>query len=87
MWLLKLHSALSILLIVTFVGFSKVFRETIRQNGWLSEKRKKSYSILLLLFVPIMNVLIVLLLFLMIGMKKEDFEALTNKIKEESEGK
>jgi len=85
MWLLKLHIAVSVLLIITFAGFSRVCKETIRQNGWLSEKRKKSYEVLLLFFVPIMNVLIVLLLFLMIGMKKEDFEALTNKIKEESE--
>ena len=87
MWLLKLHGALSILLMITFFGFSRVYKETIRQNGWFSEGIKKKYSILLLFFVPIMNVLIVLLLFLMIGMKKEDFEALTNKIKEESEGK
>jgi hypothetical protein len=85
MWLLKLHFAISTLLLLTFYGFAKVCKKQIKENGWLTDKKKKKYSMFLFFFVPIMNFFIVAVLFMMIGYKKEDFETLTNKIKEESE--
>lgn len=85
MWLLKFHIAFSILCIITFCGFAKVCKEQIKQNGWLGEKKKKEFFLWSLFFVPIMNVLFVFLLFMMIIMKKEDFEELTDYVKRERE--
>lgn len=75
MWLLKLHFAISILCLITFIGFSKVFKEQIKENGWKDDNDKKKGKITgyLIFFVPIMNIISVPLIFLMIGMKKEDF--------------
>ena len=85
MWILKLHFAISILLLITFYGFSKVCKDIVRKNGWLEEKKKKNLFAWLVFFVPIMNIFIVILLFMMILVKKEDFEELTEYVKEESE--
>lgn len=74
MWLIKLHIAVSILCLITFIGFWVVCKETIKSNGWLSDAKKGSVLVYLAFFVPIMNVLMVLVLFLMIGMKKEEWE-------------
>ena len=73
MWLIKLHIAVSILCLITFIGFKIVSKETIKSNGWLSGQ-KGNILAYLAFFVPIMNVLMVLVLFLMIGMKKEEWE-------------
>jgi len=72
MWLIRLHIAISILCLITFIGFKSVCKETIRNNGWLSDKKKKNVFAWLVFFVPIMNILMVLILFLMIGMKQAD---------------
>ena len=85
MWLIKLHFSFSVLCLITFAGFSNVCKEQIEQNGWFSEKRKKKYATCFLFFVPIMNALIVLILFLMICKTKEEFEKLTTYVKKESE--
>ena len=85
MWLIRLHIAISILCLITFLGFVKVFKETIRNNGWLLEKKKKVKLVAwLVFFVPIMNIMMVLVVFLTIGMKKADFEELTRKIEQEA---
>lgn len=84
MWLIRLHIAISILCLITFIGFKSVCKEIIRNNGWLSDKKKKNVFAWLVFFVPIMNILIVLILFLMIGMKQADFEKLTRKIEQEA---
>lgn len=76
MWLIRLHIAISILCLITFVGFKSVFKESIRNNGWLSEKKKKNVFAWLVFFVPIMNILMILAVFMMIGMKKADFDEL-----------
>lgn len=85
MWLIKMHIAFSILCIITFLGFAKVYKDQIKENGWLSEDKKKSPGLFILFFVPIMNVIIVLALFVMIGTKKEELEELTEYVKKESE--
>ena len=85
MWLLKFHIAFSILCVITFYGFGKVFKQQLKQNGWLGEKKKKKISSLLFFFVPIMNVICVFVLFVTICIKKEDLEAYTDYAKKESE--
>lgn len=80
MWLLKLHFAISILCLITFIGFRAVFKEQVKQNGWINKEQKKNIFAWLGFFVPILNVLMVLLLFVMILLKKEEFE----KMKEEN---
>ena len=86
MFLIKLHLAGSILCLLTFVGFCIVFKGTIKKNGWLDKesgwplwKRAAGY---LMLFVPILNILVLVCLFMMIGSTPETWEALKN---EESE--
>ena len=74
MWLLKLHFVISVLCMITFIGFSKVCKEVIIKNEWLEEKKKKKFSAYLAFFVPLMNVFMIAALFMMIGMKKEDFD-------------
>ena len=83
MWLLRLHFAISVLCLITFVGFGKVFKEQIKENGWKDDNAKKKGKIsgYMIFFVPIMNIIAVLIVFVMIGMKKSEFD----KMKEESE--
>ena len=76
MWLIKFHIAFSVLCLITFIGFMAVYKETIKNNGWLSEKKKKKLLNWLFFFVPIMNIFFVLVLFLMISMKKSEFDEL-----------
>lgn len=74
MWLLELHLAVSVLCIITFYGFVKVYKEQLKENGWLNSEIKKGVSKYIIFFVPLMNVLSVLLLLVMIITKKEDLE-------------
>ena len=72
MWLLNFHLAVSILCLLTFLGFRAVFKEVIIQNGYTpSDKKKKSYWIF---FIPIMNICTTAMFFIMITMKKEDLD-------------
>ena len=55
MWLLKLHFAISVLCLITFIGFREVFREQILKNGYIPAKKKR-ISGYLIFFVPILNI-------------------------------
>lgn len=86
MWLLKLHFSISVLCMLTFLGFRAVYKELIKDNGWGNEnKRKKSIFASFIFFVPIMNVLSVILLFMMISVKKKDFDKMCEEAKKDSE--
>ena len=74
MWLLKFHFAFSILCILTFVGFSTVFKETIKNNGYEVSENKTKITAYLMFFVPLLNILAVIVLLVMIGVKKEDLD-------------
>lgn len=75
MWLLELHLVISVLCIITFIGFAKAYKEKIKENGWLSDGKKEvTISKHVAFFVPLMNILLVMVVFMMIVMKKEDFE-------------
>lgn len=74
MWLLKLHFAFSILCILTFIGFSKVFKETIKNNGYAVSENKKQITAYLMFFVPLLNILAVIVLLVMVGVKKEELD-------------
>lgn len=85
MWLLKLHLSVSILCLLTFIGFKSVCRETLKKNGYLDDPKKKaSYWIF---FIPILNVISVIILFLTITKTKDELqkwcEDIKNKKKEE----
>lgn len=84
MWLLKLHFSISVLCILTFIGFKSVYKQQIKDNGWVDEEKKKEKVIFsyFAFFVPIMNVLLVFIVFLMIGMKKKDFDKMCKESKE-----
>ena len=73
MWLLKLHFAISVLCLLTFIGFKTVFKEQILKNGYISSK-KKHLSGYFIFFIPLLNVASVMLLFVMIVTKKKDFD-------------
>lgn len=74
MWLLKLHFSISVLCFLTYMGFRAVFKEKMKENGYLQEKKKKKLSTWPLFFVPFLNIMLVITLFLMIAMKKDDLE-------------
>ena len=73
MWLLKFHLAVSILCLITFIGFAKVYKEQIRENGWINTE-KKDLSTYWAFMVPLLNVGMVIVLFMMITWTKERFE-------------
>lgn len=84
MWLLKLHFSISVLCFLTYMGFRAVFKEKMKENGYLQEKKKKKLSAWLLFFVPFLNIMLVITLFLMIGMKKDELEKKCAELKEAS---
>lgn len=86
MWLLKLHFSVSVLCMLTFIGFKSVFKQQVKDNGWIDENKKEKKNIFsyFMFFVPIMNVLLVILMFLTIGMKKKDFDKMYEDLKKEN---
>ncbi len=79
MWLLKLHFSISVLCLLTFLGFRKVFKEQIKENGYGLNQNKNIFSFILFFFVPILNVLMIISLFLMILVKKTDLDDVIRK--------
>ena len=75
MWLLKLHFAISVLCLLTFVGFKTVGKEALKNNGYETNQNKKdnilSYWIF---FVPLLNIMATILLLVMISTKKTDLD-------------
>ncbi len=85
MWLLKLHFSISVLCLLTFLGFRMVYKEQVKDNGYVpDEKRKKSPTSYFIFFVPILNLLSVIAFLMMIAMKKEDLEKKCEEWKNES---
>ena len=75
MWLLKLHFAISILCLLTFVGFKTIGKEAMKNNGYESnEKKKKSILSYWIFFIPLLNIMAVIILLIMIGTKKADLD-------------
>lgn len=85
MWLLKLHFAFSILCLITFFGVMMFSKDVLKRNGYVDEIEGKkniryclkhirsSISLILLMFVPILNVSGVIIIFQMIRMSKDEF--------------
>lgn len=79
MWLLKLHFAFSILCIITFFGVMIFMKDVLKRNGYMIEiKGKKNIRnylrilqlllrSILKLFIPFLNVVNVIAIFVMIG--------------------
>ena len=82
MWLLKLHFSISVLCLLTFIGFRAVFKDQIKENGYLQKNNKKGFSSWLFFLVPILNIFLVVTLFSMILMKKSEFDKKCNELKE-----
>lgn len=76
MWLLKLHFSISVLCLLTFIGFKQILREQIKENGYIDENNTKKKSIFAywIFFIPIMNIIVVIMEFVMFTMKKSDLE-------------
>ena len=75
MWLLKLHFAISILCLLTFVGFKTVGKDAIKNNGYgSSEEKKKSILAYWIFFVPLLNIMATILILVMISVKKTDLD-------------
>lgn len=85
MWLLKLHFAFSILCMMTFFGVMMFSKDVLKRNGYVDEiegKKNIRYylrcirsfiSLILLMFVPILNISGVIIIFQMIRMSKDEF--------------
>lgn len=79
MWLLKLHFAFSILCLITFFGVMMFSQDVLKRNGYMIEiKGKKNIRnylrilqlllrSILKLFIPFLNVVNVIAIFVMIG--------------------
>lgn len=78
MWLLKLHFAFSILCFITFVGFRRIYKQTLMDNGW-KVKRRSIFELFAVFFVPILNVCIIAGLLTAISMKKSDYKEMMKK--------
>lgn len=72
--MIKFHITFSILCMITFLGFAIAFKNQIKKNWNIEDKGMKKNLNLLFFFVPILNVLIVLCVFIMIGCTKEELE-------------
>lgn len=73
MWLLKLHFSISVLCLLAFLGIRKVWGDTIKENGYQGERKKKLVPYWLF-FAPGINIFMVVIILLMSAMKKEDLE-------------
>ena len=85
MWLLKLHFAFSILCLITFFGVMMFSKDVLKQNGYVEDIKGKnniryylrhirsSISLILLMFVPILNISGVIIIFQMIRISKDEF--------------
>lgn len=82
MWLLKLHFSISVLCLLTFLGFRMISRDQIKENGYGGVNKKMSAYFIF--FVPVLNILSVIVLLMMIAMKKEDLEKKCEEWKNES---
>lgn len=88
MWLLQLHFSVSILCLLTVWGFCKVFKEQIKENGYTSEGKKKSFFRLIwIFFIPVLNIFMVIIMFIMLSTKKQDFDNYCEKRKREKESR
>lgn len=79
MWLLRLHIAISILLLLAGEGTSIVFRKLIIKNGWeVSKGIKRIINFIkrfFIYFIPLVNLIIVMAIFLQLFLGKEDFDS------------
>ena len=81
MWLLELHIAISVLCLITFTGFSRIFRDKILSNGWIDGEIKKSgIKRWLIFFVPLLNLLMITVLFVMIIKTKQEVDEMTKEV-------
>lgn len=87
MWLLKLHFSISVLCMLTFIGFKAVCSQQLKENGWYGDENLKNRKIYyyLAFFVPILNILMDILLLMMIVVKKKDFDKACEDAKKDSE--
>lgn len=83
MWLLKFHIAFSILCLLTADGFAVIFRDGIKENGWVSEKKKNIFKRIFnhwIYFIPLMNFIAVIATFMIISVKKTKYEEFAKKL-------
>lgn len=85
MWILKIHISVSILLILMFKGFKTVFKDQIKENGWLNDKQKSSVFNYWLFFVPVLRWLLVISLFIMIFCTKNKLDEFQESRKNKSD--
>lgn len=79
MWLLKLHIAISVLCLLTYLGFRTACAEQIKSNGYTLCARgliEKS----LMCFVPFFRIVNLFVLFVFITNKKDNVEAWANNL-------
>lgn len=90
MLLLRLHIAISILLLLTGEGTFFVLRKMVIDNGWEVSKgiRRIIHFIkrCLMYFIPLLNFLAVIATYILIFIKKEDFDNWVKKKKGQNNG-
>lgn len=82
MWLLNLHFGVSVLCMLTFCGLKVVMKSVLVENGYTNGGKKKSIiGLLWAFFIPIVNLLLVVIMFLMLSIPKDEFNTLLNESK------
>lgn len=91
MWLLKLHFAISILCLLVVIGVNTVLRQMVLDNGW-GKKRHSVIEVIsstirlgFICFIPLVNFFVVLAAFVMIFVKKDDYDKWSEKAKNNKE--
>jgi hypothetical protein len=78
MWLLRLHIAISILLLLTGEGTNIIFRSLIIKNGWeVSRGFKRIINFIkrfFMYFIPFINVLTTIAEFIRVFVPKEKYD-------------
>lgn len=75
MWLIELHFSISVLCLLTFIGFRHILKDLFKKNGYIEEKsKKKSIVNYWIFFVPFLNVMAVITEFIMFSVPKSDLE-------------
>ena len=87
MWLLKLHLAVSILCLLTHVGFRTVCKDLLVDNGYMKKDSKLKWKNFWMYFIPILNVALVLVLFISITMTKKELDEWIESVKKKKESK
>ena len=85
--MIKLYLISIVVWMIMIYGTAYLFEDKIRENGWADTPKSKKnpyFMALLSAAIPVIRVVYFLSVIMMVGMTKEQFDALMKEIKDES---